>query len=55
MELVRRIILVYAVLSCFACVIHMWRNRKSKEIVKMYGLTLVLELFFVLAYGVWWE
>jgi len=51
MEILRKCILVYAIASCVACVIHMWRNRKKKEVVEVYAWTLVLELIFVLAYG----
>lgn len=55
MVIVRMVILIYASLSCIACVIHMWRNRKEREIVKVYAWTFLLELFFVLVYGVWWD
>ena len=46
--MIRGIILVYTGVGAIACLVHMWRNRREKEVVKIYAWTLVLEvLLFV--------
>ena len=44
MEILKGLILVYTGAGAIACLVHMWRNRKEKGVVKVYAWTLVLEV-----------
>lgn len=51
LECFRLLIMLYAIASCVACPIHMWRNRRERDVVCAYAWILVLELMIVLMYG----
>ena len=48
MEICRMFITVYGVLCAVASMYHMYRNRKDKDQVIVYGLTLLLGIFLVI-------
>ena len=48
MEICRIIITVYGALCAVASVYHMYRNRKDKDQVIVYGLTLLLGILLVI-------
>ena len=50
MEVIRIFLGVYCFLSCLACPIHMWRYRKSKEMVEIYFLTFLICLLGVVSF-----
>ncbi len=52
MKYIRIFFLIYCGAGAIACLIHMWRNRKEPEIVRVYAYTFLLELLFVLAFSV---
>lgn len=49
MNIVRLFVGVYCLLSCIACPIHMWRNRKEREVVEIYFLTFLICLLAAVA------
>lgn len=49
MSIIGLILLGYCLVSCVACVIHMWRYRKERDMVEMYAWTLLL--FLVIGVG----
>jgi len=51
MNIIRWIFGGYCILSCVACVVHMWRYRKEREMVEMYAWT--LGLFLLLMFVGW--
>lgn len=52
MEFIRIFCIIYCVAGAVACLVHMWRYRKQKDEVTMYGLTFAL-LVILLVGWIW--
>lgn len=52
MEFIRIFCIIYCISSAIACLVHMWRYRKQKEYVKIYGMTFVL-MIILMAGWIW--
>lgn len=50
MKWIKLFVFFYGVACCVSCPIHMWRYRKDKDAVMLYGLMFLMGLFFILAY-----
>lgn len=53
MSIIGLILLGYCMVSCVACVIHMWKCRKDRDMMEMYMWTFLL--FLLIGVGVMLE